>query len=301
MQEAIQERILRRVSCRDYERVLEDICDGCGIDKSSVSRHWKAASIRQLQQVLQRRLENLDLAVLLLDGKRFYKFTLIVALGVDFAGRKHVLGLWAGDTENAEVCGQLLDELIERGLAVDKNYLFILDGSKALKKAVKKRFGRHGLIQRCRLHKERNIQSHLPKHYHRLLRMKLQTAWNMTDYAEALAELRKVHDWLATINIAAAHSLEEGLEETLTVNKLKLSPVLRKLFCTTNMIESSLSLADDLCRNVKHWRDANMAWRWCGSALLEAEKRFHRIHGYRELPLLIQALEKGVDEKQKVA
>jgi len=233
--------------------------------------------------------------------QEFHDYTLITALGVDSDGRKHVLGLWPGATENSEVCGQLLDELIERGLSTQQRYLFILDGSKALKKAVKARFGQQVLIQRCRLHKERNIQKYLPKKYHKLLAMKLRAAWGMTDYQEAKNELYKVHDWLALINQAAAKSLDEGFEETLTVNKLGLSETLRRRFSNTNIIESCFSLADDLCRNVKRWRDANMAWRWAGTVLLEVEKRFHRIKGYRDLRILVEKLKEGVDQKEAVA
>ena len=135
------------------------------------------------------------------------------------------------------------------------------------------------LIQRCRFHKEKNIKAYLPKKHHKVLSLKLKAAWGMTAYAEAKKELAKVHDWLATINIAAAKSLEEGFEQTLTINKLNLSPQLRKVFASTNMIESAFSLTEDLCRNVKRWRDVNMTWRWAGTVLQEAEKRFHRIHG----------------------
>lgn len=301
MQEAVSDRILRRVSTRDYKGVLDDVCDGYGIDKSSVSRRWKAASTKQLQQLLQRPLNDLQLCVILIDGKEFHDFTLITALGINSDGRKHVLGLWPGATENSQVCGQLLDELIERGLSTQQRYLFVLDGSKALAKAVKARFGQQVLIQRCRLHKERNIQKYLPKKHHRLLAMKLRAAWGMTDYQEAKKQLYKVHDWLASINQAAAKSLEEGLEQTLTINGLGLPEQLRKLFRSTNIIESCFSLADDLCGNVKRWRDANMAWRWAGTVLMEAEKRFHRIKGYRDLPLLLEKLKMTVDHEEAVA
>jgi putative transposase len=301
MQQAVSERILRRVSCRDYAGVLDDLCDGYGIDKSSVSRRWKAASTKRLRQLLERPLHALQLCVILIDGKEFHDFTLITALGIDIEGRKHVLGLWPGATENSEVCGQLLDELIERGLSTQQKYLFILDGSKALAKAVKDCFGRQVLIQRCRLHKERNIQKYLPKKYHKLLSMKLRAAWGMTDYQEAKKQLYKVHDWLASINQAAARSLDEGFDQTLTINRLGLSEQLCRLFSSTNIIESCFSLADDLCRNVKCWRDANMAWRWAGTVLLEVEKRFHRIKGYRDLPVLVEKLKAGVDQKEAVA
>jgi len=301
IQDVVSERILRRVSTRDYAGVLDDLCDGYGIDKSSVSRRWKAASSKRLRQLLDRPLHDLSLCVILIDGKQFHDFTLITALGVDSGGGKHVLGLWPGASENSELCGQLLDELIERGLSTQQRYLFILDGSKALAKAVKARFGRQVLIQRCRLHKERNIQKYLPKKYHKLLAMKLRAAWGMTDYREAKKELYKVHDWLASINQAAARSLDEGFDETLTINRLGLSEQLCRLFSSTNIIESCFSLADDLCRNVKRWRDANMAWRWAGTVLLETEKRFHRIKGYRDLPLLTEKLQEVVDREEAVA
>lgn len=147
------------------------------------------------------------------------------------------------------------------------------------------RFGSRALIQRCRVHKENNIKSHLTSEHHKLLSMKLQAAWGLTDYRKACQELQKVHDWLATLNLAAARSLEEGLEETLTVNKLQLPATLHRIFCCTNIMESAFSRTEDLCRNVKRWRNANMAWRWAGTVLLEAQSRFHRIHGYREMPL----------------
>lgn len=301
MEQTVAGRILRRVSCRDYAGTIDDICDGYGIDKSSVSRRWQSASSEQLRQLCERRIDALDICVLLLDGKEFHDYTLITALGIDTQGYKHVLGLWAGATENSVVCGTLLDNLIERGLSVEKKYLFVIDGSKALKKAITDRFGSLALIQRCRIHKERNIRGYLPKKHHRILAMKLRAAFGMTDYDEALKELRKVHDWLASISDAAANSLDEGFDELLTVHKLKLSALHKKLLGSTNMIESCLSIVDDLCQNVKHWRNENMALRWAGTVLLEAEKRFYRMKGHRELPMLVAALGVNVDSKEAVA
>ncbi len=301
LQEAVSQRILRRVSTRDYAGVLDDVCDGYGIQKSSVSRHWKAASSQQLKTMLERPLGDLDLCVLFLDGKEFHDFTLIVAVGVDRQGHKHVLGLWSGATENAEVCGALLDDLIGRGLSKDKPYLFVLDGAKALKKAVVSRFGSRALIQRCRVHKKRNIQKYLPKQYHGMLSLKLKVAWDMTEYDKALKELRKVHDWLASINQAAAASLEEGLEETLTINRLGLPPQLRRIFSSTNLIESCFSRAGDLCRGVKRWRDGNMACRWAATVLLEAQSHFRRIQAYSQLPQLINAMATLLDRQEAAA
>jgi len=301
MEQSIASRILRRVSCRDYAGTIDEICDGYGIDKSSVSRQWQSASAEQLKQLTERRLDKMDICVLLLDGKEFHEQTLITALAIDTQGYKHVLGIWPGATENSVVCGALLDDLIERGLSAQKRYLFILDGSKALKKAVTDRFGATALIQRCRIHKERNIRDYLPKKHHRLLAMKLRMAFGMTGYDEALEELRKVHEWLMSISEAAANSLQEGFEELLTVHKLKLSGLHKKLLGSTNTIESCLSIVDDLCRNVKNWQNENMVVRWAGSVLLEAEKRFYRMKGHRELPILVEALQGNVDSKEAVA
>jgi transposase-like protein len=255
-----------------------------------------------MEQLMQRRLDDMDICVILLDGKEFGKdTTIITALGVDAAGAKHVLGLWPGATENSEVCRSLLDDMISRGLPIDKQYLFVIDGSKALKKAITDRFGTSALIQRCRIHKERNIRSYLPKKYHRMLAMKLRVAFGMTDYAEALKELTKVRDWLMSISDAAAASLDEGFEELLTVNKLKLPASLKKLFGSTNMIESCYSVVGDLCRNVKRWRGESMAMRWAGTMLLETEKRFYHIKGYREMPMMTVILKRNVDTKEAVA
>jgi len=301
MEKAVQNKILRRVSCRDYSGAIDDLCDGYGIDKSSVSRQWQAASAKQLAELMERRLDDLNICVILLDGKEFGDTTIITALGVDGGGVKHILGLWPGATENSDVCGSLLDDMIQRGLAVGPQYLFVIDGAKALRKAIKDRFGASALIQRCRIHKQRNIRSYLPKKYHRLLAMKLKAAFGMSEYADALKELTKVRDWLMSISDAAASSLEEGFEELLTVNNLKLPASLKKLFSSTNMIESCYSLVGDLCRNVKRWRGERMAVRWAGTMLLETEKRFYRIKGYREMPMLLAMLKRNVDTKEAVA
>jgi putative transposase len=301
MEQAVQNKVLRRVSCRDYGGAIEEMCDGYGIDKSSVSRKWQAASAKQLSALMERRLDDLDIGVILLDGKEFGDTTIITALGIDMAGNKHILGLWPGATENSDVCGSLLDDIAQRGVSVGRQYLFVIDGSKALKKAIIDRFGVSAMIQRCRIHKERNIRSYLPKKHHRLLAMKLKAAFGMTEYAEALRELRKVHTWLMSISDAAAASLEEGFEELLTVNKLKLPVSLKKFLGSTNMIESCYSLTGDLCRNVKRWRGESMARRWAGAMLLETEKRFYRIRGHREMPMLAVILKRIVDTKEVIA
>jgi len=301
LEQSVSQKILRRVSSRDYAGALDNLCEGYGIQKSSVSRKYKAASALRLEQLLQRRLDSMELTAIYLDGKEFSDFTLITALGVDTEGRKHVLGLWPGATENAEVCGRLLDDLIERGLRIDWRYLFVLDGSKALKKAVVQRFGSQTLIQRCQIHKQRNVEGHLPDSQKVLFRMKYHATLGMEDYTQARQELDKVHRWLMGVSEAAARSLEEGMEELLTVHRLKLPYELRKTLDNTNLIESCFSVTSGMCRNVKRWRNESMACRWMGSALLEAEKRFHRVRGYRQIPLLQKALNQEIDKKMDVA
>ncbi len=298
MEKSVQQRILRCVSMRDYEGVLEPLCDGYGIDKSSVSRHWKAASAKQMRLLMERPLGGLSIDVLMIDGKGFGDYTVITALGIDTEGRKHVLGLWSGATENAVVCGQLLDELIERGLPADQAYLFVLDGSAALSKAVKARFGERALIQRCYIHKKRNILKYLPKKYHRIFLLKWNQIWVQSEEADAKRELSKVRTWLKAVSEGAFRSLEEAGDQLLMVYTLKLSEALRRSFRSTNLIENVYSRAEDMTKRVKHWRNENMVWRWSGAVLLRAEKGFKRVRGYKELAILTNALAARVDGKQ---
>jgi transposase-like protein len=301
MQDAAARNVLCGVAMRDYEKAVEGFGEGYGIQKSSVSRHWKAASAKKLREMMERPLGDLDLLAILLDGIAFQDYLFVVALGMDTEGRKHVLGLWAGATENETVCQGLLDHLIARGLPADRKYLFVLDGSKALKKAVLKTFEVNAVIQRCILHKERNILDHLPKQYHRVVRMKLRVAWGMRDYAEAKAELKKAVAYLEDLSASAAESLLEAFEETLTLHRLAIPDRLRISLSTTNCIESSFSSTRGFCENVRNWKNENMASRWAGTMLLEVEKRFRRIRGYRQMAVLAVALGRQVDVKEAIA
>lgn len=290
MQQAVTPRIVAGVAMRNYAQVLDAVCDGYGIEKSSVSRHWQAASSEQLRQMLERPLGELDLAALMIDGIEFQKVLLVVALGIDSSGRKHVLGWWPGATETATVCKNLLADLMRRGLATDRPYLFVLDGAKALRKAVKATFGEQALIQRCQEHKERNILDQLPPEHQGVVRQRLRAAWQMKHYADAHAALMKLCDYLHDLNPAAAASLEEGMEETLTLHRLGVPEPLRKTLRSTNPIESCFSMTRELCRNVKRWQSVEMVQRWAGTMLWEAERRFHRVRGHRELAHLLAVL-----------
>lgn len=186
-------------------------------------------------------------------------------------------------------------------LTTDKPYLFVLDGAKALRKAVQDRWGKRGLIQRCWLHKQRNIEKYLQKQHHKVLRMKLKAPFGCSDEASARSALHKTAAWLRNLNHQAADSLDEGVEDLLRVHRLKIGWSLRRVLGTTNLIESVLSVVGELCRNVKRWRGESMALRWAGATLLEAQKRFHRVHGYQEIGKLKTALESGIDTGHAIA
>lgn len=292
MQQAVSPRVLAGVSTRDYRDVLDAVCDGYGIEKSSVSRHWKAASLAELRRLTERPLGEMNLVAILIDGIEFHGFLLVVALGIDAAGRKHVLGLWPGATENTEVAKGLLADLVRRGLRTDATYLFVLDGSAALHKAVEKTFGRRAVVQRCQVHKERNVLGYLPPEYHATVRARLRAAWGMKSYADARAALLKLVEYLAELSVSASRSLEEGLEETLTLHRLGVPESLRRTLRSTNPIESCFSTTRELSQNVKRWRSEEMTQRWAATMLLQSERRMHRIKGHRELPIVIAALQR---------
>lgn len=301
LERSVVDRVLRRVSTRDYEGTVEEFCDGYGVKKSSVSRHWKSASSEELKKLMERPLEELDLFAIMIDGIHLDEYTLVVALGFSADGTKHMLGLWQGATENSTLCKSLLTDLRGRGLRTDRQTLFVLDGSKALAKGVSEVFGENAVLQRCQQHKRENVLSYLPKNYHSLVRQRLNVAWGMTSYSEAKKSLLRVVEYLETISQSAANSLREGLEETLTLHRLNASPGLRKVLSTTNPIESCFSRSRDLLRNVKAWKNEDMVCRWAAAVFLQAEKKFRKIKGFREIPLLIGAMRKGVDAQPDVA
>jgi transposase-like protein len=297
MQRAVVPRVVAGVATRRYEQTLDAVCDGYGIAKSSVSRHWQAASAEQLRAFQERPLGELELVALVLDGIEFHAYLLVVALGIDAAGGKHVLGLWPGATENATVCKGLLDDLEQRGLATDRRYLVVIDGSKALAKAVRAKFGARAEVQRCQVHKERNVLEHLPPEHQSRVRQRLRAAWNLKGHAEAWAALERVTEQLAELSPTAAASLREGLEETLTVHRLGVPGLLRQTLRSTNPLESCFATTRTLCRNVKQWRSEEMAQRWAGTMLLQVERSFRRVRGYREMPLLVATLRAQVAQE----
>jgi transposase-like protein len=289
MQRAVARKLTHQVSTRNYAAAIDDCLEGYGIDKSSVSRQWKAATALELQKLAQRPVPA-DLAALLIDGQYFRRECLIAAMGVDKQGQKHVLGLWHGATENSTLVRELLADLRERGLNTEGAMLVVLDGAKALYKGVREVFGERALIQRCRVHKLRNVLEHLPLEKRQQAAWRLRAAWAKATPEEALRELRACVKWLDTISPHAARSLEEGLEETLTVTRLGMHPLLVRTFGSTNLIESCFARTQSWTHRVKRWRGAKMVLRWGAAALLFAEKGFRRVRGYDHLSQLIEAL-----------
>jgi putative transposase len=281
--EAALGRMLAGLSTRRYEAGLEPVGEVAsrGISRSAVSRRFVAGTQRKLAELFGRDLSGLDLLAIFIDGVVMGAHCILVSLGVDAEGRKHPLGLWEGTTENKAVGQALLRNLIERGLSVETARLFVIDGGKGLRAAIVATFGEQALIQRCRVHKRRNVLDHLPQSERTFIGRKLDRAWAEPDAEWAETELRSVARHLEAKHPGAAASLREGLAETLTVTRLGLTPSLLRTFKSTNPIESMISVGDRVTGNVKRWRDGEMVLRWTAAGMLEAERQFRRINGYR--------------------
>jgi len=284
--------VMRGVSTRHYQEVLPRLAERCGVSRSAVSRQVQEASAEALQGLCERRFEEVDLRVIYLDGKDFGGHQVICAVGVDLSGKKHVLGLTEGATENAVVVKGLLEDLVERGVTPDRRRLFVIDGGKALRKAIDEVFGRQNPVQRCRTHKLRNVIGYLPKELQGQVRAVLRAAWKL-EPKEGMARLRTQIEWLERTHPKAAASLKEGLEETFTINHLGLSPRLRKCLATTNVIESSLSGVQGRTGRVTRWRSGEMCLRWAAAAALETEQHFRKIMGHEDLWMLKAVLDEG--------
>jgi putative transposase len=290
-QASIYKQLVNGISTRKYEQAIDDFTEGYGISRSAVSRQMVEATRGALQKLCERPIDELGpMAVLMIDGKQLHGVCVIIALGVDLQGKKHTLGLVQGATENSTVVQQLLDDLIERGLDATRPMLIVLDGSKALRKAVRQTLGDRSPVQRCQIHKRRNVKDLLPKEYQRSVDQRLRAAYGMKDYGQAKVQLDKTVEWLEDINPSAAASLREGLEETLTLHRLGLPEPLRRSFQSTNLIESALSVASDVSGNVKRWRAGDMRLRWIAAGLLAAEKQFRRVRGHKLMPQLLSTL-----------
>lgn len=293
--------LMRGVSTRNYQDVIPDMAESVGVSRSSVSREFIEQSTKELERLSERRFEDVELLIIYIDGLIFGGHHVIGAVGVDIKGEKHVLGLEEGASENSASAVSLLESIVERGVDSGRKYLFVIDGSKALRSAVDKVFGSKNPVQRCRNHKVKNVMDKLPDDLKEQVKSVMKSAYRLP-WKEGVAKLRQQADWLSTPHPSAAASLLEGLEETFTINRLELSPKLRRCLGTTNIIESPHSGVRIRTRRVSRWKSGTMVLRWAASAFLATEKNFRKIQGYRDLWILKARLEnKPLDAERRVA
>ena len=284
-------KILKGLSCRDYEPCVDTVSETFGLSSSSMSRRFKRASAKKLAELAERDLSGYDVVALFLDGKTFGDDTMVIALGVTIKGEKVVLGFVQTATENERVCSQFLRSLVDRGLNVDQGVLCVIDGAKGLRKAVSKVFADKAAVQRCQWHKRENVVRYLSKSQQPVFRRKLQRAYDQSTYSKAKAALKKVRAELNLLNQSAVGSLDEGFEETLTVHRLGLFKELGRSFKTTNCIENLNSLIANRTGKVDRWRNSEQKHRWLATAILDIEPRLRTVAGYRHLPRLRAALQ----------
>jgi transposase-like protein len=309
LNEATLAAIAAGVSTRRYAGTLDALPVRelqSSISRSSVSRRFVALSAARLVEQFSRRLEKLDLPVILVDGIHFRDRIVLIALGIDSEGGKHILGLREGSTENATVVKALLADLVERGLDPERVRLWVIDGAKALRRAIRDLFGETALVQRCQVHKLRNVLEHLPEHVRPSVRRAINDAWQSRDPVLALKQLERLARSLEREHPGAASSLREGLDETLTVRRLGIDGALYLTLRSTNPIENLNGTVAHHTRNVKRWRDGQMLLRWVGAALLQAIGGFRRVRGMRDMPKLCAALDRhrsapSVNSERKVA
>jgi len=297
LQAGVWDKMMRGLSTRNYGAVVKDFHHAYGVEKSAVSENFIEASREKVKQLRERPLGELRLCAVMIDGTPFKDRQMIAALGIGCDGTKTVLGIREGATENTAVVSALLSELLERGLDFSTPRLYVLDGGKALAAAVRKHAGEAAFLQRCQVHKKRNVVDHLPDEHKSDVRRKMQNAYAMAEYADAKRALEQLHRELMDLNPSAARSLEEGMEETLTVHKLRVPDQLRRTLCCTNVIESAFSVVETVCRNVKRWRDGDHIERWVGSGLLVAERQFRKVIGHRQIPSLLSSMPTAVSKK----
>jgi len=286
--------LLRGVSTREYDEVLPEMAATVGVSRSSVSRQAIEASAEQLKTLREKRWETTEILVIYIDGQRFGAHHIISAVGVDREGRKHILGIEAGATENAAAVKRLLTHLRDQGLATDRTYLFVIDGAKALRAAIEEVFGTAQHVQRCRNHKTRNVLEELPLEQRGQTLNLIRAAWKVTTAEEGEKRLEQVARFLERDHESAARSLREGMAEMFTLQRLKLPPSLYKCLATTNVIESPQGGVARRTANVTRWRDQEMVERWVASAWLLTEKHFHKIDGHRDLWALATILGRQV-------
>jgi putative transposase len=307
LNERVVEQMLCGVSTRKYERSLEPLDQerkAIGVKKSSVSRRFITATSQKVSSFLNRSLDELDLPVIMIDGLHVGEQVVLGVIGIDTNGSKHVLGLCDGPSESDRVCRGLLRNLIDRGLVVERARLFVIDGSAGLRKAIRNTFGQWALIQRCQIHKLRNVLEHLPEKKREWVAAKMRKAWE----APSTEKGKSILDGLARSlgdHPSAAASLREGLDETLTLLNLGVTGALYRSLRTTNPIENLQGTIRRVTRNVRRWRNGPMVVRWVATAFIEAQSRFRRIKGVSDMPRFLRALDRAIEAEpqhvQKIA
>jgi putative transposase len=294
MTDRVAEQIALGVSTRGYAKSLEPVdpsIETHGASKSNTSRVLIDATTEKLAQFVARKLDEVDLIAMFIDGIEFAGHAVLIALGVTIDGTKIPLGIWAGSTENTTVVTELLSNLVGRGLRVEQSMLFVIDGGKAIRKALRDVFGDRAVVQRCQVHKARNVRDHLPEARRVYVARQIRDAYDSSTAATAKKKLNQLASWLdSNGHTDAAASLREGLDETLTVMRLGLTGTLRRSFATTNPIENMNGSLRRVARNVKRWKDEAMIRRWVALGIAEAQKGFRRVKGYVHMPSLVAAL-----------
>ena len=305
LEEVVLQRMLAGVSTRQYRRAQEPVgeqveTDARSTSKSAASRMFVQRTRDELWKLMNRPLSDLRLAVIMLDGIELHGYTNIVALGITTEGEKLALGLWEGTTENATVAAALLSDLVDRGVDVEQGLLFVIDGSKALRKSIRQVFGHDVPVQRCTQHKQKNVLDHLPERDRPAVKARLRRAWKDTNYQSALQQLNTLALELDHAHPGAAASLREGMEETLTVTRLGVTGKLKLTLQSTNPCESMISTVRVIHRNVKCWRSGEMCLRWTAAGMREAETRFRKVEGYRGLATLAVKIEQDLIRKRQL-
>jgi transposase-like protein len=296
--EQLLDQVLRGLAGRRYSETLVQASKAFGVSASSVSRHIVQATAKKLKEFRERSLKDFEPFAIFLDTIHRGGEAFLVGLGIDLAGTKRVLGFWQGATENHEIGRELLSELEGRGLVISRRVIFVTDGGRGVIKALRERVGSGLIHQRCTIHKDRNIQRHLAKRWRKEAHRRFRTALEQNSYADAKKMLEEFKKWLQGLNESAAQSLEEAMEEILTLHRLKVPALLAKTLHSTNPIESIFATVRECEGHIKRYRSSGMSQRWLGTVLFHAEQGFRTIKGYQEIPAVIAAIEVEQAEKR---
>lgn len=295
--EELLQQILRGVSGRKYEETVTQAAEAFGVSPSSVSRQIVQITGKKLAEFVDRDLSHFKPFAVYIDTVHRGGEAFIVGLGVDLQGNKQALGFWQGATENSDICAALLGDLERRGMKLVNRIIWVTDGGSGVIKALKGRYGKKLIHQRCTIHKDRNIQSHLAKQYRKEAHRRYRVALEQEKYEDAMQMLKEFERWLRKLNESAANSLLEALDEILTLHRLRVPALLRKVLHSTNPIESMFSMVRHCEGNIKRHRGSKMMQRWLASVLLYCEENFRRIKGFESIKEVVQAIEKEQDSE----